>query len=122
MRIFTLILFFVFVQGTVLFAQGQTKETITGSFSGSFDQIVQQIESSTSYHFYYKPEWTDSVKVTPIVANAEPVRDFLTKLVAGTDLRFAIDRNNNIYITKEREMLTELPEGFFPDKAKETEK
>src|SRR5689334_4195749 len=122
MRIFTLTLFLALLQGSVLFAQVQRKETITGSFSGTFDQVVQQVESNTSYHFFYKPEWTDSVKIAPIVANAEPIRDFLTRLVAGTDLRVALDRNNNIYITKEREMLTELPDGFFPDKAKEADK
>ena len=37
----------------------------------------------------------------------------LNQVLAGTDLRYVIDRDHNIYISFEREILAELPDDFF---------
>jgi hypothetical protein len=96
---------------------GQQQDLITGKFSGSFESIAQQIEATTSYRFYYKPEWVDTLTFNTEVTSL-PVTEVLSKLFTGTQLRYAIDARNNIYITHDRAILTELPAGFFPDEDK----
>jgi hypothetical protein len=120
MRFFKLFFIVVIFQSSFLYAQ-QGTQRISGTFSGSFESIVQQIEANTSYHFYFKHEWTDSLKLS-ITVNDEPVSDVLGKLLAGTELRFTIDKSNNVYITQGREILTALPQGFFQDATKVEQK
>src|SRR4051794_29265322 len=95
----------------------QQQDRITGHFAGAFETIAQQIEASTDYHIYYKPEWMDTLTFDVQVTN-EPVADLFSKLLTGTQLRYAIDIHKNIYVTYDREILTELPPGLFPDEDK----
>jgi hypothetical protein len=93
-------------------AQQQT--TISGNFSRqNFDQFVKEIESKTSYRFYYRNVWTDSLKINT-TANQESLSTLLTRVFEGTDLKFAITDKHDVFITKERSVLTTLTEGFFP--------
>jgi hypothetical protein len=102
---------FVFILFSLpLIAQNDT--TVTGNFSGkSFDQIVSGIESHTRYHFYYNPAWTDSLSFQAD-ANENTIHEFLQKLFIRTDLQYTIDEND-VYITKGRKLLNELPAGYF---------
>jgi hypothetical protein len=95
----------------------QQKDGITGRFSGAFETIAQQIEASTDYHIYYKPEWVDTLTFDVQVTD-QPITELFSKLLAGTQLRFALDVNKNIYVTYDREILTQLPPGLFPDEDK----
>lgn len=95
----------------------QQKDLVTGNFTGNFETIAQQIEATTGYHFYYKPEWMDSLTFS-VTAENQPVAEVLARLLTGTQLRYAIDTQKNIYITYDREILTQLPPGFFPDEDK----
>ncbi len=86
---------------------------ISGSFNGiSFQKFAEEIESKTSYHFYFNPLHTDSLTVTASPEN-QTVEELLNQVLAGTDLRYAIDLDHNIYISKEREILSDLPDDFF---------
>src|SRR5687768_3979854 len=89
------------------------EKLLTGNFSGlSFEQLVQTIESQTNYHFYYNPQFTDSLSVK-IDGQGKPLSEILNQVLAGTDLHYSIAPDNNVYITKEREILKELPYNFF---------
>ena len=96
---------------------GQRKELITENFSGvPFEQFVKQIESKTSYQFYYNPQILDSLTVNLSVEN-KLITTVLSQVFTGTDYHFSIDADNNIYITKGREILNALPEDFFSEKS-----
>ncbi len=92
--------------------QAQNNQTISGDFSSStFTQLVNKIESQTNYHFYYNPIWTDSLVINTNFSNAS-VAKILDEVFTGTALHYSIN-GNTIYITQERQILTELPIGFF---------
>lgn len=86
---------------------------ITGSFNATpFQKFIEDVESKTAYHFYFNPSHTDSLTVTASPQN-QPVDALLNQVLAGTELRFVIDADHNVYITHEREILADLPENFF---------
>ncbi|HRI79028.1 MAG TPA: TonB-dependent receptor [Cyclobacteriaceae bacterium] len=92
---------------------------ISGDYASvPFDQFVKQVEGQTSYHFYYRPAWIDSVFVQMNIRN-ERVDSVLDKIFKGTTLYFTI-HNDQIYITKERSIINQLPEGFFNEQVKTT--
>ncbi|MBL7856662.1 MAG: TonB-dependent receptor [Cyclobacteriaceae bacterium] len=94
----------------------QRKELITDSFDSIlFEEFAKRIENKTSYNFYYNPAQVDSLVVTLKIEN-ELMTDVLNRVFAGTDFRFVIDKENNIFITKGREILGALPEDFFSKK------
>src|SRR5688572_1344705 len=86
---------------------------INGNFSNlSFERFVEQIESQSTYSFYYDLQHTDSLIVNTSAQN-QSIEQLLNQVFTGTDLRFAIDPDKNIYITYEREILPSLPDDFF---------
>lgn len=100
---------------TILFpdlAIGQ-EARISGNFNGiSFQKFVDDVESKTSYHFYFNPSHTDSLTVSASPQN-QTIRELLNQILANTELRFVIDADANVYITHEREILADLPDNFF---------
>jgi hypothetical protein len=100
---------------SILFAlqvQAQNTPLISGDFtSHTFAQFVSKVEAQTNYHFYYNPSWTDSLVVNAQFTNAS-VAKVLDEVLTGTVLHYSIN-GNAIYITAERQILTELPVGFF---------
>lgn len=79
--------------------------------SSTFQEFVKAVETQTSYHFYYRPSWTDSILVT-LTAQHERIDKLLDQALEGTELYYSIVATS-IYITKGRQLLTELPEDFF---------
>ncbi len=91
----------------------QKEFVINENFNGvSFAKFVELIESKTPYHFYFNAQSTDSLTVT-ISAQNQSIEAVLNQILAGTDLHYAIDDGRNIYITKERQILADLPDDFF---------
>lgn len=78
----------------------------------SFEQFATQVEQQTSFRFYYKPQWTDSLSIT-LSVQQQPVSAVLEKIFEGTDLKYATDESKNIYITRDRSILTTLLPDFF---------
>ncbi len=89
----------------------ETKTVTTDLTSARFDELVNVIEQQTSYHLFYKSAWTDSISVTLHVTN-EKVSNLLEQALQGTELRYSIVADN-IYVLKDRQLLTELPADFF---------
>src|SRR6478736_2953923 len=73
----------------------------------SFEQVVKEIESTTSYRFFYRPSDVDSLQVNLGMKNGN-VPDILKEVFATGDLHFAIDPERNVFITKDKEIFTEL--------------
>ena len=75
---------------------------VSGTYNGeSFQKFVEDIESKTDYRFYFDPLSTDSLMVTSSPQN-QPVDQLLNQVFAGTDLKYSIDADKNIYVTHER--------------------
>jgi CarboxypepD_reg-like domain/TonB-dependent Receptor Plug Domain len=92
--------------------QAQDLPLISGNFpSTPFDEFVIRIESQSHYHFYYHKAWTDSIVVKKDYANT-PVTKILDEIFGGSLLHYSIVKDA-IYITLERQLLTDLPIGFF---------
>ncbi|HTF20542.1 MAG TPA: TonB-dependent receptor [Chryseolinea sp.] len=112
-RFYRWIFIFVFSITAALSASGQTLRLISGTYdSAKFDDLVRDIEKQTPFHFYYNSRATDSLRVTLSFQNSE-VSPVLGQLFSGTDLHFAIDERNNIFVTEGREIMTALPDDFF---------
>lgn len=88
------------------------QETVSVNLdSAPFQELVKVIEQQTPYRFYYKSEWTDSVFVT-VNASQQPVVRVLEFALEGTGLHYCIN-HKEVFITKERLILTTLPDNFF---------
>ena len=88
------------------------QETVSANLnSAPFHELIKIIEQQTSYRLYYKSTWTDSITIT-INVKQEPVTRVLEQALQETDLQYSI-HEKNIYITKERPLLTELPSDYF---------
>jgi len=110
---------FVFALALAFPASAQTN-TVTGDFTGNrFVQLVNAIESATTWKIYYNASLMDTVPVNLIVRDRE-VPDILAEVFANTDFHYAADGKSNIFITRGRELQTGLPDDFFDtDKTKE---
>ncbi len=112
---FLRLFFFISCISLALTAAGQPppKTTISGNFTGlSFGQFVEQIERISPYRFFYNSADVDSLQVTS-QATDRTLASLLTDMVAGTQLRFAIDARSRVFITLDQVIRTELPIGFF---------
>ncbi|HYC84984.1 MAG TPA: carboxypeptidase-like regulatory domain-containing protein, partial [Chryseosolibacter sp.] len=119
MKRVSLTLVFVWV---VSLAAGQS--SVTGDFRDMrFEQFVEKIEGQTAFRFFYKRQWTDSLRVNAAASNT-PLDQLLSEIFRGTDLQFAIDGWNRVFVTKGRRIATDLASGFFeagPEKSKRQE-
>src|SRR6188474_1860156 len=112
-RFYGWIFAFFFVTTSFITASSQTRSLISGTYdSAKFNDLVRDIENQTRYHFYYNAGVTDSLRVTMSFQNSE-VSPVLGQLFSGTDLHFAIDEHNNIFVTEGREIMAALPDDFF---------
>jgi CarboxypepD_reg-like domain/TonB-dependent Receptor Plug Domain len=88
--------------------------------SGRFDSVpfplfVQEVEAHNTCHFYYNAPELDSFVVT-INLNDRPLTEALQLIFNNTSYKFAIDRFNHVFITKNQPLQTALAEDFFtPD-------
>ncbi|MBC8032695.1 MAG: hypothetical protein H7Y03_01010, partial [Chitinophagaceae bacterium] len=112
------LLFFI-LMGSALcgYTQRESNE-INGNFNGyTFLKFVDEVERQTSYKFYFRNEWVDSLVITA-APNQGDLPIFLAKIFEGTDLKFAIGSDRKVFITKERGIASWLADGFFPDVVK----
>ena len=94
-------------------AYGQGKELISGEFRHlTLEQFVQQMEKTTGYHFFYSLSKSDSIEVD-IIVNEEPLDSVLGKIFRQTEFRYAVDDQNNVFITRKFRIETTMPPGFF---------
>jgi len=105
--IFCLVLF-----SRIGFAQQKEEKLISANFQqASIAQFVADLESKTDYHFFYKAKQFDSLKVT-LQATDKPIASILDMAFSNTNYHYAIV-NHQIFLTKGRNIRTELAPGFF---------
>jgi hypothetical protein len=95
---------------TSLFAQ--QRNSISVNLSGStFETLVKNIEQQSAFRFFYNHIQTDSIVVN-VNASNETVEKVLEQAFAGTPLHFSVYQNN-VYVAKDRQMMTSLPVDYF---------
>ncbi|WP_026462727.1 TonB-dependent receptor [Adhaeribacter aquaticus] len=96
----------------VLGQQNNTK-LITGDFQNvKFEQFVREIEANSTYRFYYDPALMDTIKVN-LQVQGKPLPVVLEQALKPINFTFAIDQENQVYITKGRAIELNLPANFF---------
>lgn len=76
----------------------------------TISQVVNEIESKSSYHFYYDPAQFDSLRVTVQVTD-KPLSAILDQAFKKTAFVYAINQLQ-VFITKNRQIRTELAPGY----------
>lgn len=109
-----LILFFGVFLLLITHVSGQDKPVlITVDFkNASIEDFVKELEAKTTYHFYYNVVQYDSIRVT-LSSSLESVPSILRKAFRNTAFKYTIDQENNIFLTKDVEILASLPYGIF---------
>ena len=112
----TLYLFFLFTVLLLSTSQNsfcQEKKNISGNFQGySFTRLIDQLESSTGYTFYFDPAETDSLLINIQVTNVS-LKQLLDQVFKGSRLHYAIDDKGRVFVTSRTTIRTALPKNFF---------
>ena len=99
-----------------LFVQAQNKKTFSGDFKGmKLEQLAEYIESQSDYRFYFKTSETDSI-VLDFAVQDQTLNSILDKALAHTDFHYAIDDDNNVFITEKFTIQPGLPPDYFNTK------
>jgi hypothetical protein len=108
-----LLAWLLLITGSLSFGQTPEAARISGNFTGlSFEQFVREIEAQTDYRFYFDPKATDSLRVT-MQAQAQPLPAILNQLFRGSDYHYVITSGRQVFVTRGRQVLAELPTDFF---------
>src|ERR1700733_12325252 len=96
-----------------LILHAQNKKTFSGDFHGmKLEQLATAIESQSDYRFYFKASETDSI-VLDFSAQDQTLPAILNMALAHTDFHYAIDDDNNVFITEKFTIQPNLPDDFF---------
>ncbi|MFD2202100.1 TonB-dependent receptor [Shivajiella indica] len=112
---FTFLLWLVLIFSNAGFAQDLKtgEEKITGLYPGiTFSRFSQLIESGTAYRFYFSQEDIKDVQVN-ISAKDNTLSQILSSIFEATELKFSIDDQKRVFITKQNKLNLELPTDFF---------
>jgi hypothetical protein len=111
MKFFYLCLLCVIFYGPAFSQSAHEKQIDVNFQQAPIRQVVSDIESKTNYRFYYNPADVDSMRIT-LQVTQKPVSYILEQALKGTR-RYYVISGQEIFITKGREIKTELSEGFF---------
>jgi hypothetical protein len=96
-----------------LFLHAQNKKTFSGDFHGmKLEQFAELIESQSDYRFYFKTSETDSI-VLDFSVKDQTLPVILNMALAHTDFHFAIDEDDNVFITEKFTIQPNLPDDYF---------
>lgn len=111
--------FFLTILAALLFqcyAHAQAKDVVSGNFMQvKFDDFVSRVEAQTDYKFYYDRKQFDSILITIEVTNAH-LPSLLDKVFAGSNFKYSIDKDHNVFVTKGKAIALNLPPGFLQGK------
>jgi hypothetical protein len=94
-------------------AQNVPQALISGDFQqSSMEEFAKKIESQSPFHFYFNASDVESISITLSFKNAH-LNSVLDEVFKNSDLHYAIDRENNVFVTKGYALPTELGTGFF---------
>ncbi|MHA7131205.1 TonB-dependent receptor [Algoriphagus namhaensis] len=78
----------------------------------SFARFAESIEGSTPYRFYYKNEDVKDLVVNLQLSDAT-LSATLAEIFSGSDLVFSIDRENKVWITRDRKLQMDFASNYF---------
>ncbi|MCH7409719.1 carboxypeptidase-like regulatory domain-containing protein [Belliella sp. DSM 111904] len=92
---------------------GNQNRSITGVFIGkSFGEFANTVSNITPYTFYYIEEDVKDLKVNLQLEDSN-IREVLYIIFEKTDLKFSIDNENRVFITKGTPLNLRLSSSFF---------
>lgn len=108
----------------ILFKLSYAQQNAAASISVNFQQanigqFVTELEAKTGYRFYYDPIQFDSLKVT-LQVNNKPIETVLSLAFKNTNFHYAITAQQQVFLTRGREIQTRLSAGFFGNKQEAT--
>jgi hypothetical protein len=92
--------------------QGPVKSISVNFQQATIEQFVTELEAKSGYHFFYDPMQFDSLKVTLQVTD-KPLETILSQAFKSTAFSFAITKQQQVFLTKGREIQTGLAVGYF---------
>jgi hypothetical protein len=92
--------------------QGPVKSISVNFQQATIGQFVTELEAKSGYHFFYDPMQFDSLKVTLQVTD-KPLETILGQAFKGTAFSFAVTKQQQVFLTKGREIQTGLAVGYF---------
>jgi hypothetical protein len=80
--------------------------------NSSFTDLVNHIEKTTGYRFFFDPSWTDTLTVVqpPGIQSLEKI---LFETLTPANIYFVIDKNEHIILSGSYPVKAGLPEDFF---------
>jgi hypothetical protein len=114
MRLTTLLFMLLLLQFRYGNAQstGSNQHPIDVDFKAArVSEFVQELEMKAGSKFYYDSTVVDSVRIT-LKATRKPLTYILENAFKGTDLRFSITDRGEVFLTRDRVIITDLADGF----------
>jgi hypothetical protein len=111
--LFLFFVFLLFASGLNAGAQERPAPRISGEFNNlPLLQFLHEIEAQSSYFFYYDSTGLDSIRVN-VTVKEQPLDSVLRVAFRNTDLRFAIDAENHVFLTHGYAIQTTIARGLF---------
>ncbi len=108
------IFFILFLSHFFITVNAQEFKSISGNYNAvPFEQFISELERQTDYHFYYNPQWTDTLLIS-FQGNDVPIDKALNQALTSTSLFFTIS-DKNIFLTVNRKIYAALPADFFSE-------
>jgi len=107
------LVFLVFFLASMPFAKAQDSTRFSLSLKDKpFGFFANAIEKSSHYTFYFDTGELDTVKVN-LEANGQSLRQILNQIFKNLSFHYAIDKDNQVFISHIQEIQVELPPGYF---------
>ena len=94
-KAYLIVLSLLFFLQSVLAQQDNVKLISVDYQQAKIDQVVNDLESKTSYHFYYDPAKFDSLRVT-VQATDKTLRAVLDLVFKNTSFHYAITAQQQV--------------------------
>ncbi len=106
-----IIIFSLICRGSFAFAQ--ENDLISFELENvPIEELISRIEDTTPYFFYFRASDIDSVYIT-VVADQESISWILNNAFGSSGINYAILNGRSIILSKDVEIRTQLPLGFF---------
>lgn len=107
-----LTLFIFLLASAALHAQQEPRVLSVDIRDATIKELVNDIESKSNFHFFYDARQLDSVRITVKIIS-EPLSFILKKAFENTPVKFTIDADRNVFLTRDKEIYAALPYGLF---------
>lgn len=101
--------------GNCVYSQYNSEKISIRADNNNLEWVIEQVESQTSYRFYFNRADIDSIHITGTFSNIT-IPAFLEKILTNSGIRFSIDQKNKIYLSKSFIIFTALPDDYYNPK------